>query len=120
MQGIPGIGAVPAQTFQVVLNGQNCSFSLYTRTGYDFTDITLSTTNTNLYMDLSVNGVPITTGVICLNQKRLLVNRQYLGFVGDLMFIDMQGTEDPQYSGLGSRWQFVYVEAADLAAAGAT
>lgn len=116
MQAIPGIGAVPAQTFQTVLSGQNCSFSLYTRTGYDFNDLTLNTVNTNLYMDLTVNGVSITTGAICLNEKRLLINRQYFGFIGDLMFVDTQGTEDPQYAGLGTRWQLVYVEAADLAA----
>lgn len=117
MQDIPGIGAVPAQTFQAVLAGQNCSFSLYTNTGYDFNDLTLSTPDTNLYMDLAVNGVSVTIGAICLNEKRLLINRQYLGFVGDLMFIDTRGAEDPQASGLGTRWQLIYVEAADLAAA---
>lgn len=117
MEVIPGIGTVPAQTFQAVLAGQNCSFSLYTNTGYDFNDLTLNTPDTNLYMDLTVNGALITAGAICLNEKRLLINRQYLGFVGDLMFIDTQGTEDPQPTGLGTRWQLIYVEAADLAAA---
>jgi hypothetical protein len=58
----------------------------------------------------------------CLNRKRLLVNRQYLGFVGDFMFVDTQpppGTngEDPQWEGLGTRFQLVYIEAADLDAA---
>lgn len=117
MQDIPGIGAVPAQTFQAVLNGQNCQFSLYTRTGYDFNDLTLSTPDTNLYMDLTVNGTSITVGAICLNEKRLLINRRYLGFVGDLMFIDTQGTKDPEYTGLGTRWQLVYVAPSDIAAA---
>lgn len=114
MQTIPGIGPVPSQTFQAVLGGQNCSFSLYTLTGYDFNDLTLETVNTNLYMDLTVNGESITVGAICLNEKRLLINRQYLGFSGDLMFIDTQGTEDPQYTGLGTRWQLVYIAASEL------
>lgn len=117
MQVVSGIGAVPAQTFQVVLNGQNCSFSLYTRTGYDFNDVTLNTTDDSLYMDLSVNGVSITASAICLNEKRLLINRRYLGFDGDLMFVDTQGSEDPQYFGLGSRWQLVYATSTEIAAA---
>jgi hypothetical protein len=39
-----------------------------------------------------------------------LVREAYLGFTGDLTFIDAEGADDPQYSGLGSRWQLVYIE----------
>ncbi|WP_321900039.1 hypothetical protein [Paraburkholderia heleia] len=29
---------------------------------------------------------------------------------GDLAFMDMQGADDPQYTGLGSRWLLVWLE----------
>lgn len=108
IQTVPGIGPVPAQTFQAVLNGQNCQFNLYTRDGYDYNDPTLQTPLKNLYMDLTVNGVSITVGAICLNQRRMLINRQYLGFVGDLVWIDTQGSDDPEADGLGTRWLLMY------------
>lgn len=119
MQQIP-LEAVPSQTLNIVLGGQSCALSVYTLNGYDYTDSTLSTPKANLYVDFSYNGVTVTTTAICLNLKRLLINRQYLGFSGDLMFIDTQGSDDPQYDGLaneqGGRWVLVYLEAADLAA----
>lgn len=119
MQQIP-LEAVPSQTLNIVLGGQSCALSVYTLNGYDYTDSTLSTPKANLYVDFSYNGVTVTTTAICLNLKRLLINRQYLGFSGDLMFIDTQGGDDPQYDGLaneqGGRWVLAYLEAADLAA----
>jgi hypothetical protein len=114
MQAVP-LNPEPSQTLQVVLDGQNCNISVYTKTGYDYSDPTLATPNTNLYFDLAFNGVDVTTTAICLNEKRLLVNRQYLGFSGDFMFVDTQGSNDPQYTGLGSRYVLLYLEAADLA-----
>lgn len=113
------LSAVPSQTLQIVLGGQNCALSIYVKDGYDYSDPTLETPSTNLYFDLNytdVNGniIQVTNTAICLNEKRLLINRQYLGFVGDFMFIDTQGSDDPQYTGLGARWEFVYIEAGDL------
>lgn len=113
MQVIP-LSAVPSQTLQFTADGQACQMSVYTLTGYDYSDPTLSTPNTNLYMDFSYNGVDVTDTAICLNEKRLLVNRQYLGFSGDFMFIDTQGDADPAYTGLGTRWLLIYLEANDL------
>lgn len=115
MQVVP-LEALPSQTLQIVLGGQNCALSVYTLDGYDFTDPTLNTTNENIYLDFSYGGVDVTETQICLNQKRLLINRQYLGFVGDFMFVDTQGTNDPQYQGLGSRYVLLYLSAADLPA----
>lgn len=119
MMQIP-LEAVASQTLQTVVGGQSVSLAIYTKVGYDFTDSTLSTPNTNLYMDVSYNGITLTTAQICLNEKRILINRQYLGFVGDFMFIDSQGDLDPVYTGLagtdGGRYWLLYLEAADLAA----
>jgi len=115
MQQIP-TSPVPSQTLQGVFGGQNCVISLYTRDGYDMGDATLGTPSKILLFDLPVNGVVITTAALCLNIKRLLINRQYLGVIGDFMFVDTQGKNDPQYSGLGSRYQLLYIEQSDLEA----
>lgn len=113
MKVVP-LAAVSSQNFQIVLGGQNCAISLYLENGYDFNDPTLNTTNSNLYFDLTYNGIDVTNAAICLNKKRLLINRQYLGFVGDFMFVDTRGTSDPQFAGLGTRYVLLYLELADL------
>lgn len=117
MQIVGNLAQNPNQTLQIVLGGQNCSIELRTLDGYATTDtVSLDVPQPYLAFSLSVSGVSITTTQNCLNQKRLLLNRQYLGFVGDFMFIDTQGQDDPQYTGLGTRWQLIYIEAADLEA----
>lgn len=45
----------------------------------------------------------------------LIVRSAYLGFIGDLAFIDTQGTSDPIYAGLGTRFQLVYLFPVDVA-----
>ena len=95
------ITAQPAQNFSVLLAGQNCQISVYQKT-------------TGLYLDLSVNNAPIKSGIIC-RDRVLLIRYPYLCFVGDLTFFDTQGVDDPEYAGLGARWQLVYLEAGDLA-----
>ncbi|ALJ98698.1 MULTISPECIES: phage baseplate plug family protein [Burkholderia] len=95
------ITARPAQNFSVLLAGQNCQISVYQKT-------------TGLYLDLAVNNATIKGGIICRDRVRL-IRYAYLGFIGDLTFFDTQGVDDPQYAGLGTRWQLVYLEAGDLA-----
>jgi hypothetical protein len=41
-----------------------------------------------------------------------------VGFIGDLIFIDTQGTSDPNYTGLGSRFLLAYLSPTDLATLG--
>jgi hypothetical protein len=115
MMTIP-LAAVPSQTLQFVAGGQNCQMSVYTKDGYDYGDVTLNTQKEYIAIDFAYNGITVTSAQNCLNEKRLLVNRQYLGFVGDFMFIDTQGVDDPQFAGLGSRWLLLYLEASDLPA----
>lgn len=101
------LNAVPSQTVQIVLGGQNCQIAVYQK-------------STGLYFDLTANGVTICTATLCRNLQRLLDDRQYFGFVGDFSFFDTQnptvdaGT-DPDYTGLGDRFQLIYLEPADLA-----
>lgn len=93
---------VPRQTFQVQLAGQATSLNIY-QLAY------------GLFMDVYVGETLIIGGVICLNLNRI-VRSQYLGFIGDFAWGDTQGTSDPLYYGLGTRWLLSYLEAADVEA----
>lgn len=99
MQIVPIIDAY-AQTLNITLGGQSCRIDLKTRA-------------TGLYCDLYVNDALVIGGVVCRNLKRIVING-YLGFVGDLMFSDSQGMDDPASPGLGTRFLLFYLEAADL------
>lgn len=96
------VQAVPSQTLAVTLAGQGCQIELYQKT-------------TGLYCNLYINNVLIIGGVICENLNRI-VRSLYLGFIGDLCFLDNQGSTDPVYTGLGTRYSFIYLEASDLPA----
>lgn len=99
MQRIP-LAVKPAQSFSITLGGQRCKITLTQRT-------------TGMYIDLIVNGVPMLASAICLDRVRI-VRYPYLGFIGDLAFADTQGKTDPVFSGFGSRYKLIYLEAADL------
>jgi hypothetical protein len=93
IQVIP-LTPVAAQSFTIQLNSQNCAINIYQK-------------STGLYFDLAIDGNPIVTTMICLNLVGL-VRESYMGFNGQLAFVDTQGTDDPDYTGLGSRYQLVY------------
>lgn len=99
MQVIPVVSA-PAQTLNVSLNGQACTINIYQK-------------STGVYCDLYVNDILIIAGVICRNMNRI-VRSLYLGFIGDLSFFDTQGTKDPFFSGIGSRFIFLYLFPDDI------
>lgn len=99
-QQIP-LQAVPSQTLQVVLAGQQCAVSLYVKTQA-------------MFFDLALSGNPIAYAVQVKNLVSL-VPTAYFGFVGWLLMVDTQGVDDPQYTGLGTRWQLLYLTEADLA-----
>lgn len=108
------LAPVASQTLQFVAAGQNCQMSVYTNDGFDYADPTLNTEKEYIAIDFAYNGIQVTNTQNCLNVTRLLKNRTYLGFVGDFMFVDTQGSDDPQFTGLGSRWVLLYLEASDL------
>lgn len=91
---------VKEQSFNVTLANQPCSIRLVQR-------------DSAIYMDLSVNGVAIIQGVPCLYATRM-VRYSYLGFSGDLVFLDTQGQSDPEFSQLGSRFNLFYMTEAEL------
>ncbi|CAM2143826.1 conserved protein of unknown function [Pararobbsia alpina] len=94
--------ATASQRFNTLLGNQNCRLKIYQKT-------------TGLYADLYVNDAPIVQGAVCRDRVRI-VRRAYLGFVGDLVFFDTQGTSDPTSDALGARYQLVYLDATDLGA----
>lgn len=84
------ITAVPAQSFTVSLDGQDCAISIYQK-------------STGLYFDLISNGVQVVQTELCRDRVGLVMF-PYLGFLGQLAFFDTQGTSDPTYDGLGTRF----------------
>jgi hypothetical protein len=93
--------AIPSQVVNVTLGGQPCQIALYQLA-------------TGLYCNLYVRNVIVIGGVICHNVNRI-VRDLYLGFIGDLIFVDSQGKSDPEYSGLGGRYELAYLTAAEAA-----
>lgn len=101
MQQIPLLD-VPSQTLNVTLSGQYTTLNIWSRT-------------TGMYMDVYVNNALIIASVICQNLNPIVRNA-YLGYLGDFLFFDTQGTSDPRSPGLGSRYLLIYVSPDDLAA----
>ena len=99
MQLIP-LQATPSQTVNVQLSGQSCTLNVYQK-------------STGLFMDVLVNDVLIIGGVICENLNRI-VRSLYLGFIGDFSFVDTQGTSDPYYAGIGTRYYLLYLLETEL------
>lgn len=97
MEIIP-LRAIPNQTVIVRLLDQVTQLNVYQKPQ-------------GLFIDVLVNNAPIVMGVIC-QDRNAIVRDAYLGFAGDLAFIDNEGSEDPEYSGLGavgSRFSLAYM-----------
>lgn len=92
---------IPAQAVKVVLGGQNCT-------------ITLRQKVQGLFVDIDVDGSRVVSSVIARDAVPLAC-REYAGMLGNLLFIDTQGANDPTADGLGSRFQLVYLTAAEYA-----
>lgn len=95
MTAIIPLAAVPYQEVAVLLGNQSST-------------VTVRQTEHGLFLSLAVNNAPIIDGVVCENMNRI-VRSAYLGFEGDLAFFDSQGASDPEYSGLGARYQLHYL-----------
>jgi hypothetical protein len=96
------VASVPNQQLQVQLGGQSCTLNIYQNAF-------------GLFMDVLVGTEQIIAGVICQNWNRI-VRSLYLGFTGDFAWLDLQGDSDPIYTGIGTRYQLIYLEESDLPA----
>lgn len=94
------LSATPSQVVNAVVGGQPVKLAIYQKSA-------------GLFCDVSRNGAPLATGLICRDRVKL-IRRGYLGMSGDFVFVDTQGVSDPAYAGLGSRYLLVYLEATDV------
>lgn len=78
----------------VTLGKQNCQIKIYQK-------------STGVYLDLSIENIPLVNTILCLDRVKL-IRHSYLGFVGNLAFVDTQGMTDPIYTGMGSRYCLIY------------
>lgn len=83
------------QIVKTVLDGQNVQ-------------ILLQQKPRGIFVDVNVNGVDVSTSVMALNEVPL-VSRDNHGFIGNLVFIDLEGNSDPYYTGLGDRFNLCYL-----------
>ena len=89
---------VPSQSIKTVLNGQNCVIEVYQEILGLYLNLYLNTTSTL-----------IIGGVLC-EDANPIVRSKYLGFIGDLAFIDNSGAgQDPYYKGLGTQFSLSYL-----------
>lgn len=88
------LSAVPSQELSVRLGQQSCRLRVYQK-------------RTGLYLDLLIDDVLVAAGILC-RDRVWMIRTVASGFSGDLAFIDTQGAEDPDYSGLASRFQLVW------------
>ena len=101
MQIIP-LAAVPSQAVTVTLGGQNCQVSVYQK-------------RYGLFLDLYKDDALVLGGILGRNLRLMLMNA-YFGFVGDLVWLDNHGAEDPSYKGFGDRFSLVYVAPGEIPA----
>ena len=90
---------IPSQKLRVVLNGQNCTISLY----YRFS---------NTYMDLVVGNNVVINGAICRNRSSVVNVANHI-FAGALYFLDLLGDSDPNYKLFNDRYILLYVSASE-------
>lgn len=92
---------VENQTLSVSLANQAVQLDVFAR-------------NSGLFCNFWLNNPvsPTVAGRLCLD-RTLIVRDAYFGFVGDIAFVDQQGTSDPQWSGLGSRYLLYYFATGD-------
>ncbi len=92
---------VSSQTLKVVLDNQNCQ-------------ITIQQKPQGVFVDLNADGTDIVLAALA-QEVGPIVSRPYTGFRGNLMFLDTQGNADPEYIGMGTRWQLCYLGASEYA-----
>lgn len=85
---------VPNQELSCILDGQ-------------LARINLTTTNYGLFADVLYNGVPVSSGRLCLDRTDINPDR-YRGLPQFLGFADLQGIDNPTFDGFGTRFLLIY------------
>ena len=107
MQEVP-LQPIPAQIVKTVLADKIVTLKVYQlRYG--------------MFIDVSINSELEIGAVICENMNRIIrsayLNEEF-SFGGDFVFQDTEGSRDPTFEGLGSRYKLLYLTQAELDAAG--
>ena len=89
------LSATPSQITKTVLSGQNVQLAIYQK-------------SQGLFVDVNVDGVDFVVAVVARDLVPM-VCREYMGFIGNLLFVDNLGNTDPEYSGLGNRHSLIYL-----------
>lgn len=84
----------PSQEFQITLDDQNCTISVYQK-------------DDDVYMDLYVGDKPIFLGVSCLDRVGIKCF-DCMNFKGQLWFEDLNGNKNPVYSGFNTQYILYY------------
>ena len=93
--------AVPNQTVKVSLSGQNVILNI-------------NSSSYGIFVTVNVNNVDFVESILACHASPLIA-AYYEGFAGNLIFFDTQGTDNPVYTGLGTRWLLTYMDATDFA-----
>lgn len=80
--------------FQIILADQNCDFRIVQRLG-------------KIFCDMSLDGSYVWKGLLCQDRNPLKHFRAQR-FSGNLVFVDLEGTEDPYYQAFGGRFKLYY------------
>lgn len=89
------VSVLPNQTFNLVLDEQYCTVTIYWK-------------QIRLYMDLRVDDLPVFTGAICQNAHRINL-APTLRFRGTFHFFDVDGQRAPDIPGLDTRYNLIYL-----------
>lgn len=96
--------AVPAQRIKTVLNDGIVNLEVYQR-------------RYGMFVNVEVNDRLVIGAVIGQNRNRI-IRSEYLkkehNFSGDFSFLDLQGSSDPHFADLGTRYQLAYFTDAEI------
>lgn len=94
MAGIIPLVATENQSVSISLGGQAVRLDVQTK-------------RTGVYVNIYLNDVLTVAGSLA-RTNTYIVRSDYFGLPGDFAFIDLQGEDDPSYTGFGTRWFLFY------------
>lgn len=94
------LNAIKSQRVTVSLNNTSYTIRIHQR-------------STGLFLDIYLGESAIAQGILCLNCN-WVVRYSYLGFPGDLVFVDKKGSSAPYWDELGSRFRLYFLTTSEI------
>lgn len=88
------LSSLPSQELSLVLGNQDVTVRVLTRGDY-------------LYLDILKESTPVIQGQLIVTGQNLLPSG-LSNFVGNFQMVDINGTSDPVYTGLGTQYRLLY------------